>query len=53
MELRHDDTYVKGEGRLTDEVLREKLRHMRPLWGRRRHEPPKSRPSAARSTRAR
>jgi hypothetical protein len=50
MELRQDDMYLKGEGRLTDEVLREKLRHMRPLFGGRRQETPKGRPAGTRGT---
>jgi hypothetical protein len=50
MEPRYDDTSLKGEGRLTDDVLREKLRRMRPLFGGRRQETPKSRPAAVRGS---
>jgi hypothetical protein len=45
---RHDGMYLKGEGRLTDEVLREKMRHMKPLFGGRRHEDSKRRPTVMR-----
>jgi hypothetical protein len=44
MEYRQEDMQLRGEGRLTDEVLREKIRHMRPLFGGRRHWAPKLQP---------